>query len=128
MISFKVTIYSIETRKGRKTTYRVRWVVAGNRFGESFAIKQLAEAYRASLITAAGNGEGFDTETGLPVSMERKRRDISFYEHAMEFTAAAWPAVAAKTRVSIIETLIRVVPVVVRDLAGAPDPASSGGP
>ena len=50
------------------------------------------------------------------------RRDISFYEHATEFTAAAWPAAAAKTRVSIIETLIRVVPVVVRDLAGAPDP------
>jgi hypothetical protein len=74
----------------RKTTYRVRWVVAGNRFGESFAIKQLAEAYRASLITAAGNGEGFDTETGLPVS--------------------------------IVETLARVIPVVVRDLAGAPDP------
>jgi len=40
----------------------------------------------------------------------------------VEFTASAWPAAAAKTRVSIIETLIRVVPVVVRDLAGAPHP------
>ena len=122
LISFKVTIYSIEPRKRRKTTYRVRWVVAGNRFGESFAIKQLAEAYRASLITAAGNGEGFDIETGLPVSMERKRRDVTFYQHALDFTAAVWPAVAAKTRVSIIETLARVVPVVVRDLAGATRP------
>jgi hypothetical protein len=54
--------------------------------------------------------------------MERTRRDVSFYEHAAEFTASAWPAAAAKTRVSIIEALIRVVPVVVRDLAGAPDP------
>ena len=122
MISYKVTIHSIEARKGRKTTYRVRWVVAGNRFGESFATKQLAEAFRATLITAAGNGEGFDTETGLPVSMERKRRNVSFYQHALDFTAAAWPAVAAKSRISIIETLARVVPVVVRDLAGAPDP------
>ena len=122
MISFKVTIYSIEPRKGRKTTYRVRWVVAGHRFGEPFAIKQLAEAYRASLLTAAGNGEGFDTETGLPVSMERKRRDVSFYQHALDFTASAWPAVAAKSRVSIIETMARVIPVVARDLAGAPDP------
>jgi integrase len=122
LISFKVTIYSIEPRQGRKTTYRVRWVVAGNRFGESFAMKQLAEAYRASLITAAGNGEGFDTETGLPVSMERKRRDVSFYQHALDFTVAVWPAAAAKTRVSIIEALARVVPVVVRDLAGAPSP------
>lgn len=123
MISFKVTIYSIEARKGRKTTYRVRWVVAGNRFGESFTTKQLAEAYRATLRTAAGNGEGFNTETGLPVSLDRKRRDVSFYQHALEFTGSAWPAVAAKSRVSIIETLARVVPVVVRDLAGAPDPA-----
>jgi hypothetical protein len=123
LISFKVSIYSIEPRKRRRTVYRVRWVVAGNRFGESFAIKQLAEAYRASLITAAGNGEGFDTETGLPVSMARKRRDVSFYQHALEFTMSAWPAVAAKSRVSIIETLARVVPVVVRDLPGAPDPA-----
>ena len=123
MISFKVTIYAIEARQGRKTTYRVRWTVGGNRFGEKFAIKQLADAYRASLITAAGNGEGFDTETGLPVSMARKRRDVSFYQHAVDFTAATWPAVAAKSRVSIIEALAKVVPVVIRDLAGAPDPA-----
>jgi integrase len=54
--------------------------------------------------------------------MERRRRDVSFYQHALDFTAAVWPAVAAKTRVSIIETLARVVPVAVRDLAGAPDP------
>ena len=54
--------------------------------------------------------------------MERKRRDISVYQHAAEFTAAAWPAAAAKTRVSLIETLATVVPVVVRDLPGAPDP------
>jgi integrase len=121
LISFKVTIYSIETRKRQKTTYRVRWVVARNRFGESFATKQLAEAYRAILITAAGNGEGFDTETGLPVSMERKRRDVSFYQHAHDFTVSAWSTIAAKSRVSIVETLARAVPVVVRELAGAPD-------
>ena len=55
--------------------------------------------------------------------MERTRRDVSFYQHAAEFAASAWPSAAAKTRVSIIETLIRVVPVVVRDLAGRPEPA-----
>ena len=54
--------------------------------------------------------------------MERTRRDVSFYQHAAEFAASAWPSAAAKTRVSIIETLIRVVPVVVRDLAGRPEP------
>ena len=54
--------------------------------------------------------------------MERTRRDVSFYQHAAEFAASAWPSAAAKTRVSIIETLIRVVPVVVRDLTGRPEP------
>ncbi len=123
MISFQVRVYSIEAWHGRKTAYRVRWVVAGNRFGERFTIKQLAEAYRASLLTAAGNGEGFDTETGLPVSMQRKRQDVSFYQHALDFTAAMWPTVAAKTRATTIETLAMVIPVVARDLAGAPGPA-----
>jgi integrase len=113
--------WKIQTRKGRKTAYRVRWTVAGRQFGQSFVTMALAESFRASLITAARKGEGFDTESGLPESMERTRRDITFYQHAAEFAAAAWPAAAAKSRVSIIEALIRVVPVVTRDLTGAPD-------
>jgi integrase len=119
--SFDFRPWKIETRKGRKTPYRVRWIVAGRQFSDSFLTMALAESFRASLITAARKGEGFDTDSGLPESMERKRRDISFYQHAAEFTAAAWPAAAAKTRVSIIESLIQVVPVVVRDLPGTPD-------
>jgi hypothetical protein len=103
--SFDFHLWKIETRKGRKTPHRVRWVVAGRRFGESFVTMALAESFRASLITAARKGEGFDTDSGLPESMERKRRDVSFYEHAAEFTATVWPAAAAKTRVSIVETL-----------------------
>ena len=120
MTSFDVQFWQIETRKGRKP--RVRWVVAGNKFGESFTTKGLAEAFRAKLITAARTGEAFSTDTGLPQSMERKLRNITFYEHALEFTAATWPAAAAKTRISIIESLARVIPIVTRDLHGAPDP------
>ncbi len=113
--------WKIQTRKERKTPYRVRWGVAGRQFSISFVTMALAESFRASLITAARKGEGFDTESGLPESMERTRRDVTFYQHAAEFTAAAWPAAAAKSRVSIIEALIRVVPIVTRDLAGTPD-------
>ena len=36
---------------------------------------------------------------------------------------ATWPVSSAKTRLSVIETLTRVVPVVVSDHKGAPDPA-----
>lgn len=55
--------------------------------------------------------------------MVRQLRDVSFFQHAMEFAASAWKGSAAKSRVSIVETLSRVVPVVVRGLAAAPDPA-----
>jgi integrase len=120
--SFDFRPWKIQTRKGKKAPYRVRWVVAGHQFGQSYVTMALAESFRASLITAARKGEGFDTDSGLPESMERKRRDVTFYQHAAEFTAMAWPRAAAKTRVSLIEALAAVVPVVVRDLAGAPDP------
>jgi hypothetical protein len=117
---FDVRFWKIETRKGRRP--RVRWVVAGHKFAESFTTKGLAEAFRAKLITAARDGEAFSTDTGLPQSMERKLRNITVYQHALEFTASAWPMAAAKTRVSIIESLARVIPVVTRDLPGAPGP------
>ena len=71
--SFDFHPWKIETRKGRKTPYRVRWVVARRQFSASFLTMALAESFRASLITAARKGEGFDTDSGLPESMERKR-------------------------------------------------------
>ena len=52
--------------------------------------------------------------------MIRTLRDVSFYEHCVEFAAVTWAVSAAKTRVSVIETLTRVVPVVVTDRKGTP--------
>ena len=123
MNSYDVRFWQIETRKGKTVTYRVRWVVAGQRFSDSFTTKELAESHRAKLRAAARRGEGFDTESGLPESMVRTLRDVSFYEHCAEFAAATWAMSAAKTRASIIETLTRVVPVVVTELKGAPEGA-----
>ena len=120
--SYDVRFWKIEVRKGRPSPYRVRWVVAGQQFSDSFRTMGLAESFRAQLMTAARKGEGFDPETGLPESLMRKLSDISFLDHAREFTAFAWPEAAAKSRVSIVETLTRVVPVIVRDVQGAPDP------
>src|SRR5690349_13042884 len=87
--SFDVRFWKIETRKDRRTPYRVRWIVDGQQFSDSFLTVALAESYRARLITAARNGEGLDTETGLPGSMMRKLRDVSFLDHALDFTASA---------------------------------------
>jgi hypothetical protein len=103
--SYDIRFWQIETRKGKTVTYRVRWVVAGRQFSDSFTTKELAESHRAKLRAAARRGEGFDTETGLPESMVRTLRDVSFYEHCAEFAAATWPVSSAKTRLSVIETL-----------------------
>jgi integrase len=123
MNSYDIRFWQIETRKGQTVTYRVRWVVAGRRFSDSFTTKELAESYRAELRAAARRGEGFDTGTGLPESMARTLRDVSFYKHCAEFAAATWKVSAAKQRASVIETLTRIVPVVVADLKGAPEDA-----
>ena len=121
--SYDVRFWKIEVRAGRLSPYRVHWIVAGQRFTQSFTIRALADSFRAQLITAATKGEAFDTETGLPLSLLRTRTDVSLLEHAREYAAFAWNNVAAKSRVSILETLARVLPVVTRDLPGAPDPA-----
>jgi integrase len=120
--TFDVRIWTIEVREKRQAPFRVRWVVAGQRFGESFVTRPLADAYRSQLVTATRNGERFDLETGLPESLVRTISDISFLKHAQEFTAYVWKDAAAKSRISIIETLTRVIPVVTRSLSGAPHP------
>ena len=120
--SYDVRFWQTEVRKNRPTPYRVRWVVNGQLFGEPFVTMALADSFKAQLITAARKGEAFDLETGLPESLVRKLRDVSFFDHAQEFAAFAWKDAAAKSRISIVETLSRVVPVLTRDLKGAPDP------
>lgn len=120
--SYDVRFWQTEVRKNRPTPYRVRWVVNGQLFREPFMTMALADSFKAQLITAARKGEAFDLETGLPESMLRKYRDVSLLEHAQEFTAFAWKDAAAKSRISIVETLSRVVPVVTYEMQGAPDP------
>lgn len=120
--SYEVRFWKIEVRSNRRSPYRVHWFVAGRHFTRSFTTKALADAFRSQLVTAATKGEAFDLETGLPVSLMRKRTDVSFLDHAREFVAVAWKESAAKSRVSILETLTRVVPVVARQMPGAPDP------
>ena len=44
-----------EAISGKTVTYRVRWVVAGRRFSDSFTTKELAESHRAKLRAAAAS-------------------------------------------------------------------------
>ena len=90
---------------------------------QSFATRALADSFRAQLMTAAKKGEGFDVETGLPLVAAAQAHGRVIPGPRREFAAFAWNNVAAKSRVSILETLSRVVPVVTRDLPRRPDPA-----
>ncbi len=120
--SYDVRFWQIEERDYVSARYRVRWKVAGRLYRRSFATKALADAFRAQLLEAARKGESFSTETGLPQSLTRHHRDVTCYEHAGDFVRAVWPAAAAKSRISLLETLSVALPVLIRDLAGAPDP------
>jgi integrase len=120
--SYDVRFWRIDVRKDRPTPYRVRWVVSGYRFSDSFRTMALAESFKAQLITLARNGEAFDPESGLPESLVHKQRDVSFLAHSREFMALTWNGAAAKSRVSTLETLSFVVPVVTRNVSGPPDP------
>jgi integrase len=53
--------------------------------------------------------------------MIRRELDVSCYVHAREFMRTVWPSSAAKSRVSLLETLSVALPVLARPLAGAPD-------
>lgn len=119
--SYNVRFWSIEERKDAKARWRVRWTVDGHRHGEPFVHWELADSFRSELKSAARNGESFDIDTGLPQSMLRQRLDVSCFRHAQEVVAAIWPEAAAKSRVSILESLSVALPVLTRDLAGAPD-------
>jgi len=121
--SYDVRFWKIEERPGRRAPWRVPWKVAGRRFSKTFVTNALAESFRAELISAARNGQSFDIETGLPQSIVRRDRDVSCYRHAQEFVGATWSAAAAKSRVSVLETLSVALPILTRDLAGSPEPA-----
>ncbi len=73
-------------------------------------------------MQAADKGEPFDTDTGLPDSMAREVSNVTWYQHACAFADARWPKVAPKGRISLVEGLMAVTPVLVTSTRGAPDP------
>jgi hypothetical protein len=122
-VSYQIKFWKIRKRN-RPKPYELRWVVDGRDFSQSFLNEELAEAFKAEIIMAARNFEPFDEATGLPESMLRKQskqKAVTWYEHAQDFARTWWPRSAAKSRVSIVESLACVTPVLVRDQRGGPD-------
>lgn len=120
MKSLDVKVWGVRKRDTKTPSYGVRWSVAGNVFSDSFRTKALADHYRAKLMTAMRAGEEFDTETGLPASMEQKKSPLSWYDFALKYLAMKWPHAAANTRDGINESLTSVTMELLEERAGRP--------
>ncbi|WP_328736283.1 tyrosine-type recombinase/integrase [Streptomyces bobili] len=107
--TYDVKVYKILTYKGaRKTTYTVRWEVAGRRWREPFGTVALAEGFRSELIRATGKGEAFVIATGLPVSHRSKSASMSWYTFAVGYVDARWPELGGNSRKNTAKTLTAV--------------------
>ncbi|PXY17078.1 integrase [Prauserella coralliicola] len=109
--SYQVRVWKIEPRKnskGKVTSYRLRWEVERKRYSRQFKTEALADSFRAELLTAARNGEAFDTETGLPESRSRADNDMPWFVFACEYVDMKWPDASPKYRKSLAEFLMTI--------------------
>ncbi|MEY9934172.1 integrase [Catenulispora sp. GP43] len=108
--TFDVRIWGISPYKGaKKTTYKVRWSVAGRTFRKTFGTKALAEGFRAELINAQRKGERFDTDAGLPESQLREQSSrLTWYQHATEFIDMKWKSLEGGSRRTLAESLATI--------------------
>ncbi|MEV5718474.1 integrase [Amycolatopsis mediterranei] len=121
-VTYDVKIWNIETRKGqRKTSYRVTWFVAGERFDEKADTYALAESLRSNLVAAARRGEAFDRVRGLPVSNLRSEADMPFFAFACKYVDMKWPRAAGKSRAGNADALASALPAMLATTRGKPE-------
>lgn len=124
--SYNVRVWKLEARSGkRRTTYRVRWLVAGVRFDERFDAKGLAESFRAGLLQAASRGEAFDRRTGRPQREAATARSArQWVELAREFIDDRWDDFSPRHRKSTVEGLVTLTCALVTAGRNPPDAAT----
>lgn len=121
--SYDVHIWSVERRKGKRgNTYRVRWVVSGERFGETFSTAKLADSYRAGLLKAARDGEAFDRNSGLPRSLTAAAAPKTWVQVAREFIESKWADASPRHRKSTVDGLVTLTCALVREGRTPPSP------
>lgn len=116
------------TKTGRKSRpYRLRWVVAGQVHGDTFATSALADSRRSELWQAMRRGEAFDVESGLPESEVRAAAEgagakppLRWFEFCRKYVAGRWRTSAAKTRESMADGLAAVTLAMVQRSEGVP--------
>ncbi|WP_067481909.1 hypothetical protein [Actinomadura hibisca] len=75
-VTYKIQVWEwISVRHGSQgDTFRVVWLVAGHRRGRNFRSYSLAKAFQDMLVVASGEGQPFDTRTGMPLSIAARPR------------------------------------------------------
>lgn len=122
-LTYDVKIWKIEKRIYKsKTSYRVVWLVAKERFSEKFETEALADSFRSDLVAAARRGEAFDIVEGRPVSMLRAENTMTWFEFAQAYVDMKWPRAAAKSRAGNADALATVTAMMVASERGKPDP------
>ncbi|MEV4193844.1 tyrosine-type recombinase/integrase [Streptomyces toxytricini] len=101
---WKTSVYEGKT----KTTYTVRWVVAGEECRKPFSKVGLADSFRAGLISAASKGEAFSLSTGLPVSHMSQAAGAKWYDFAVQFVDQIWARTSANNRKNVAKALTPV--------------------
>jgi integrase len=121
---YQVRIYKIDSYKGkRKTSYRVRWSVAGVRHSETFGTRKLSESFRSDLMHAAREGEAFDPDSGMPRKASQvARQQRLWFELAQEFIDARWDDFAPRHRKSTVDGLVTLTCALVREERTRTDP------
>jgi integrase len=113
-VTYDVKVWGIRTIKGRRTTYRVRWIVDGQPRSENFPTLALADAFRSDLVSASRRGEAFSLTTGRPVSHRSALGAVGWYDFATQFVDAKWPRVSANNRKNIAKALVPVTVALLR--------------
>ncbi len=128
-LTYDVRIWKTRMVKGAKgTTHQVRWKVAGKVRYTTFPTSALADSYESKLKIAAREGEAFDVESGLPLSLvkeepKEERPAVSWYEFACSYVDMKWAEVAPNSRRSIADALATATPALLSSDRGAPKPA-----
>ncbi|MFG2757369.1 tyrosine-type recombinase/integrase [Streptomyces wuyuanensis] len=105
--TFDVRVYKILTYKGsRKTSYTVRWVVAGKPHRETFGTSALADSFRSELVSATRRGEAFSLTTGRPVSHASGATAVNWYDFAVQFTDVQWRRTSGNNRKNVAKALM----------------------
>lgn len=76
--SFDVRVWGVSKRTWASgvVTYRVRWIVAGHMWHDSFKTRALADSFRSELLSLARRGEPFESrpDSRCPGCGGRRRR------------------------------------------------------